>query len=62
MPHRGADIPAECVERDFARPYEPHPAVEQAWAGIYREADGELYSLAVALNELDHGSVVWNQS
>ncbi|MEV0406003.1 tryptophan 2,3-dioxygenase family protein [Actinoallomurus sp. NPDC050550] len=56
---RGVNIPVECVERDFARPYEPHPAVEQAWAGIYREARGELYSLAEALTELDHQYDRW---
>ncbi|MEV0406748.1 tryptophan 2,3-dioxygenase family protein [Actinoallomurus sp. NPDC050550] len=56
---KGANIPMECVERDFARPYQPHPAVEQAWAEIYREASGEMYSLAEAPTELDHRYSHW---
>ncbi|WP_433179662.1 tryptophan 2,3-dioxygenase family protein [Actinoallomurus sp. CA-150999] len=56
---KGADIPVGCVERDITRPYEPHPAVERAWAEIYREASGEMYSLAEALTGLDHRYAHW---
>ncbi|XVQ07230.1 tryptophan 2,3-dioxygenase [Spirillospora sp. CA-255316] len=56
---RGANIPEECVERDYARPYEPHPAVEKVWAGIYRDASGDLYLLAEALHELNRQYSRW---
>ena len=29
---RGAALPPEVVQRDWSLPYEPHPAVEEAWA------------------------------
>jgi tryptophan 2,3-dioxygenase len=48
---RGAGLPPEVVERDWTQPYEPHPAVEEAWAAAYRDPrqDNELYQLAEAL-------------
>jgi tryptophan 2,3-dioxygenase len=48
---RGAALPAEVLDRDWSRPYEPHPAVEAAWAAAYRDPrqDNELYQLAEAL-------------
>ncbi|HZB49272.1 MAG TPA: tryptophan 2,3-dioxygenase family protein [Mycobacteriales bacterium] len=48
---RGADLPAELVHRDWSVPHEPHPAVEAAWAAVYRDPrpDNELYQLAEAL-------------
>lgn len=57
----GADIPAECLERDFSRPYEAHPTVEKAWAEIYRPGDpGQgLYRLAEALSDLSYQYSRW---
>ena len=48
---RGAALPADVLRRDWSRPYEPHPAVEAAWAAAYRDPrqDNELYQLAEAL-------------
>ncbi|KUJ68068.1 hypothetical protein ACZ90_22485 [Streptomyces albus subsp. albus] len=59
--HRGADIPQECVARDFAEPYAPHPAVEAAWARIYRspEENRELHVLAEALSDLNYQYSRW---
>jgi tryptophan 2,3-dioxygenase len=57
----GADIPDACVHRDYAEPYQPHPAVEHAWAEIYR-APGENhdgYLLAEALSDLSYQYSRW---
>jgi tryptophan 2,3-dioxygenase len=59
---RGLNIPLECVERDFARPYEPHPAVQKAWAGVYDAAGGDLYVLAEALSELNYQFSRWRMT
>lgn len=48
---RGAALPAAVLDRDWSLPYEPHEAVEAAWATAYRDPrqDNELYQLAEAL-------------
>ncbi len=48
---RGADLPDGLVHRDWSVPHESHPAVEAAWAAVYRDPrpDNELYQLAEAL-------------
>jgi tryptophan 2,3-dioxygenase len=58
---RDAGIPDECVERDFSQAYQPHPAVQEAWAEIYRSGSGnqELYVLAEALSELNYQFSRW---
>lgn len=45
----------EGLERDWSQPYEPSPAVEEAWLTLYRVADtdNELYELGEALVALD---------
>ncbi|CAM5373767.1 tryptophan 2,3-dioxygenase [Streptomyces narbonensis] len=58
---RGLGVPAHCVERDFAAPYQPHAAVEQAWAQVYwspRE-HRDLHALAEALSDLNHHYAQW---
>ncbi|WP_434449356.1 tryptophan 2,3-dioxygenase [Lentzea sp. E54] len=58
---RGAPIP----ERpDYAQPYEPDPAAEEAWAGIYREPkrDHRLYLLAEALSEVGYLHSRWRST
>ena len=35
---RGLTIPEEVLGRDLTRRHEPHPAVEAAWAEVYRDA------------------------
>lgn len=48
---RGAALPAELVHRDWSVPHQQHPAVEAAWAAVYRDPrpDNELFGLAEAL-------------
>lgn len=61
---RKVGIPSECVARDWSRPYEPHPAVEAAWAKIYADPDRdpELYDLGEALSELAYQYARWRQT
>ncbi|WP_082126701.1 tryptophan 2,3-dioxygenase [Allosalinactinospora lopnorensis] len=48
---RGLPVPRERVDRDWTRPYAPHPGVEQAWAEVYADdrPGNELFALAEAL-------------
>lgn len=58
---RGLGVPANCVERDFAEPYQPHAAVEQAWARVYRShrEHADVHALAEALCDLNHQHAQW---
>jgi tryptophan 2,3-dioxygenase len=58
---RGAPI---AERQDFSRPYEPDPAAEQAWAGIYRAPgqDHQLYLLAEALSEVGYQHSLWRST
>ncbi len=51
----GFQIPDTVRERDFTAPYQADPAVEAAWAEIYRapEANWTLYQLAEKLVDLE---------
>jgi tryptophan 2,3-dioxygenase len=64
LERHGADIPPACLDRDFAQPYEPHPAVENAWAEIYQsgEPGQQLYRLAEALSELTSQYSRWRST
>ncbi|MBB4837458.1 tryptophan 2,3-dioxygenase [Sphingomonas kyeonggiensis] len=57
----GFDLPAEVLARDWAQPYEPNQAVEDAWAQVYRETDRywELYQLAEKLVDIDDALATW---
>ncbi|MDA0566235.1 tryptophan 2,3-dioxygenase [Streptomonospora sp. S1-112] len=48
---RGLGVPAASAERDWRRPYRPHPDVEKAWARVYADErpGNELLRLAEAL-------------
>ena len=48
LKRRGFDIPAECTERDWTKPYVANAAVEAAWLAVYRDstAHWDLYELA----------------
>ena len=35
----GFELPADVLERDWSQPYEPDPAVEAAWAEVYRDTE-----------------------
>ncbi len=57
----GFALPAEVLNRDWAQPYEPSQAVEDAWAQVYRETDRywELYQLAEKLVDIDDALATW---
>ncbi|WHU02005.1 tryptophan 2,3-dioxygenase [Sphingomonas sp. NIBR02145] len=57
----GFDLPAEVLARDWAQPYEPSQAVEDAWAQVYRDTDKywELYQLAEKLVDIDDALATW---
>ncbi|MGW7518759.1 tryptophan 2,3-dioxygenase family protein [Streptomyces sp. NPDC054796] len=66
LARRGEDIPADVLERDVSRRYEPDPAVEAVWARVYAASDdsgrgrdeaGELLRLGEALTEV--AELVW---
>jgi tryptophan 2,3-dioxygenase len=61
LARRGEAIPAEVLERDVSRPYEPQPAVEAVWAGVYarsaQDPEDELVRLGEVLTEV--AELVW---
>ncbi|MEV0039757.1 tryptophan 2,3-dioxygenase family protein [Streptomyces sp. NPDC050804] len=59
LARRGLPVPAEVLDRDLARRYEPSPAIEEIWAGIYADPDqhSELIRLGEALTDV--GELVW---
>ncbi|MET9297170.1 tryptophan 2,3-dioxygenase family protein [Streptomyces sp. NPDC003077] len=61
LARRGADIPAAHLGRDVSLPYEPSPAVERAWADVYRAADptDPAFLLAEALMDVAEGACRW---
>ena len=58
---QGLGVPAEVLDRDVTQPYEPHPAVEDAWLAVYRDTARywELYQLAEKLVDLDDALLTW---
>jgi tryptophan 2,3-dioxygenase len=61
LARRGFRMPAECLGRDFAEPYEAHAGVEAAWLEVYRNADEhwDLYELAEKLVDLEYRVQQW---
>ncbi|PWG02363.1 tryptophan 2,3-dioxygenase [Sphingosinicella humi] len=57
----GFALPAEVLERDWSRPYEPSPAVEAAWLEVYRNTSKwwPLYQLAEKLVDVDDAMATW---
>lgn len=57
----GIALPDEVLNRDWAAPYRPHPAVEAAWAEVYRDTTRwfALYQLAEKLVDLDDALASW---
>ena len=54
--HRGGlTLPDEVLHRDPAQSWQPHPAVEAAWAAVYRDPDAHwsLYELAEKLVDFE---------
>jgi len=64
LANQGLDIPAAVLERDFAIPYEPSAAVEQAWLRVYRDPQKywDLYELAEKLVDIEHQFQLWRFS
>ena len=61
LARRGFAIPAEVLERDHRGGWEASPAVEAAWAEIYRDpqAHWDLYELAEKLVDLEYHFQRW---
>jgi tryptophan 2,3-dioxygenase len=61
MAARGLAIPDAVLNRDLTRRHEPEPAVEAAWAEVYRDAERhfDLYELAEELVDLEDAFQTW---
>lgn len=60
LARHGQDVPGQVLERDVAQKYEPDPAVEAVWAGVYAAEDrdrSDLVRLGEALTEV--AELVW---
>jgi tryptophan 2,3-dioxygenase len=57
----GFALPPAALERDWTQPYRPDPAVEAAWAEIYRDAERHwrFYQFAEKLVDIDDAFAVW---
>jgi len=57
----GMALPASVLERDWTQKYEPSPAVEAAWAEVYRDTGRywEFYQFAEKLMDIDDGLAIW---
>ena len=54
-------VPAEILERDWSRTYQPNEAVEAAWAEVYRDTDRywRFYQFAEKLLDVDDAMAAW---
>jgi tryptophan 2,3-dioxygenase len=54
-------IPTSILERDYAKPYQPHDAVRLAWLAVYRNPTRhwELYALAEKLVDVEDNFRRW---
>ncbi len=54
-------VPADRLERDWTRPYEPSDGVEAAWLAVYRDphAHWDLYQLGEKLTDLEDAFRLW---
>jgi tryptophan 2,3-dioxygenase len=57
----GFDLPAEAIERNWSRRYQPSDAVEAAWATVYQDPSRfwPLYQLAEKLVDIDDSLATW---
>lgn len=57
----GFALPPEALARDWRRKYEPSPAVEEAWAQVYRDTNHwwRFYQFAEKLVDIDDSMAVW---
>lgn len=61
LARHGLDVPADHLERDWTRPYQADPAVEDAWLTVYRSPDTywNLYQLGEKLTDLEDAFRLW---
>ncbi|ARP94787.1 tryptophan 2,3-dioxygenase [Bordetella genomosp. 13] len=61
LARHGLDVPADHLERDWTRPYQADPAVEEAWLTVYRSPDAywNLYQLGEKLTDLEDAFRLW---
>lgn len=61
LARRGLAVPAEVLERDVTRPYEPHPAVTEVIVGIYERPfdQWDAYEMAEKLVDVDETYSLW---
>lgn len=57
----GFEIPKECIDRDFSKPYQSHTCIEDAWKNVYEETEKywDLYQLAEKLVDIEDGLGQW---
>jgi tryptophan 2,3-dioxygenase len=57
----GLDIPDDRLERDWTQPYTASPAVEAAWAAVYRDPHQrwDLYQLGEKLTDIEDAFRLW---
>jgi tryptophan 2,3-dioxygenase len=57
----GFALPDHVLDRDWSKPYVPDPAVEAAWAEVYRDTGRwwDLYQLAEKLVDIDEALASW---
>ncbi len=57
----GLGIPDDRLERDWTQPYEASPAVEAAWAAVYRDPPRhwDLYQLGEKLTDIEDAFRLW---
>jgi tryptophan 2,3-dioxygenase len=61
LARRGESIPAQVLERDLTRPYQPHPAVTAVFERIYQQPDRmwDGYEMAEKLVDVDEAYSLW---
>ncbi|WP_307868776.1 tryptophan 2,3-dioxygenase [Umezawaea beigongshangensis] len=61
LARRGARVPRDVLDRDFAQQAQPHPDVERAWADVYRDGGpaDEVFLLAEALMDVAEAVCRW---
>ncbi|WP_433286952.1 tryptophan 2,3-dioxygenase [Pseudonocardia sp. CA-142604] len=57
----GHPVPADCLQRDFAAPYVPHPEVGEVWRAVYQAPaeHAELFALGEAMADIAEEFTTW---
>ncbi|SFO80526.1 Tryptophan 2,3-dioxygenase apoenzyme [Actinomadura madurae] len=56
---RGLPVPAEALERDVSRQWEPHPGVQRVLLTVYADESGPAAEVCEALVDVDEGIQEW---